>query len=77
MVCGLLFPLLGVSSVIRSGWGFVLIVVLLTAVIHLGWGLGVRRAMTRILMLGERREHPLQATSRGTTVTPAATGRSL
>ncbi|WP_051655107.1 phospholipase D-like domain-containing protein [Deinococcus marmoris] len=64
VVCGLLFPLLGVSSVIRSGWGFVVIVVLLIAVIHLGWGLGVRRAMTRILEMGERTGQPLQAASR-------------
>lgn len=64
VVCGLLFPLLGVSSVIRSGWGFVLIVMALIAVIHLGWGLSVRRAMTRILQLGERRGRPLQVASR-------------
>lgn len=64
VVCGLLFPLLGVSSVIRSGWGFVLIVAALIAVIHLGWGLSVRRAMTRVLDLGERRGRPLQVASR-------------
>ncbi|QFP76926.1 phospholipase D-like domain-containing protein [Deinococcus sp. AJ005] len=65
VVCGLLFPLLGVSGVIRSGWGFVLIVMVLVTVIHLSWGLGVRRAMTRIVELGEKRTgHPLQVASR-------------
>ncbi|CAM3979029.1 hypothetical protein [Deinococcus frigens] len=65
VVCGLLFPLLGVSGVIRSGWGFVLIVMLLVGVIHLAWGLSVRRAMTRIVEVGEKRVgYPLQVASR-------------